>query len=220
MLVLSVTAYKIVFNSAVELIPNPFDKKADYIDRKLSLTETPLNTLEISGRFMVKLIWSDSLFAFINGPDNLVNNYVVVEQNGNKMSVRSKIDLAKYYHPITIKFYINKLRMISLSRGAIVSMEKFESDSLNITLEDSAIFNAASSKFVQTNIVGKNKSMAMISKTKNASIHLYDESNLLLMLDGGEVSGTFGTKTDLGLEGSIKKNSVSRVQDGINRREK
>ena len=58
------------------------------------------------------------------------------------------------------------------------------------------------------------------AKTKNALIHLYDESNLLLTLDGGEVSGTIAAKTDFGLEGNIKRNSVNRVQDGTNEREK
>jgi len=219
LLVLSVTAYKIVFNSKVELIPNSFDKKTDYIYRKVSLTDTPLITLELNGRFMVHFIYSDSLFAIINGPDNLVNNYVTVEQKGNKIFIRSKIDLTKYFHPITIQFLTNKLRSVFLSGGTVASMKDFTCDSLNITLEDSTVF-VSSSKIIRTNIVEKNKSMAVISKTKNASIHLYDESNLLLMLDGGEVSGTIGPKTDFGLEGNIKKNNVNRVHYGINRKEK
>jgi len=220
LLVLLVTAYKIIFNSIVELIPSATDKKAEYIYRMLPLTEMPIKVIEIKGRFIVEFIKSDSVLAAINGPDNLVNNYIVVERKGNKMLIRSKIDLTNYYHPISIRFNMKNLRMIALSNGTVASMEKFYGDSLNITLEDSTIFNAASSKIIQTNITCWKTSTAMISKTKNATVQLSDESNLLLTIDGGEVRGTIGEKTDFGLEGNIKKKSVIKVKGETGRREK
>ncbi len=220
LLVLLVTTYKIIFNGKVELIPNAIDKNADYIYRKISFAEKPINTLELNGRFIVNLIKSDTLFVVIHGPDNLVNNYMGLEQNGSRMSISSKIDLSKYYHPITIDFRTNKLDAVFLSGGTIVSTKKFDGDLLNVTLKDSAMFDATSSMFNKVNIIGENKSTTMISKTKNATVQLLDESNLLLTLDGGEISGTIGAKTDFGLEGDIKKNSVIRVKERKNGREK
>ena len=220
LLVLLITAYKIVFNSIVELVPSGTDKKADYIYRILPLTETPIEAIEIKGRFIVEFIKDDSVLAAINGPDNLVNNYIAVEREGNKILIRSKIDLTKYYHPISIRFNMKFLRTIVLSNGAVASMEKFDGDLLNITLEDSTVFNAASSKIVQTNITGRETSTAIISKTKNASVRLSDESNLLLTIDGGEVSGTIDEKADFGLEGNVKKNSIIKVKEETNKGEK
>ncbi|MFA5805294.1 MAG: hypothetical protein WC879_11675 [Melioribacteraceae bacterium] len=57
-----------------------------------------------------------------------------------------------------------------------------------------------------------------MEKTKNATIHLYDKGDLLLTLDGGEVSGTIEANTDFGLEGMVKKNNVEREKSNSKQR--
>lgn len=220
LLVLLVTAYKIVFDSKVELIPNPFDKKTFYISKVYGLESNKSDSFELKGRFLVYFIQNDTAKVIIEGPDNLVNKYLSVERHGDRFSIISKIDLSKYSQYISVSCFVNDLRSVDASGGVIVSINEFVGDSLNITAEDSSLFNIRPCKYFQTNIIEKNNSTVMMSKTKNASIHLYDESNLLLTLDGGEVNGSIGAGTDFGLDGVVKKNSVDEGKNTISRKEK
>ena len=236
LLVLSVTAYKIVFNSKVELIPNPIDKTS-YTTKNISFDSEMLNEFELKGRFIVYINRIDTTTVtwegrpsnwrglnpteeqqgnklskvIIEGPDNLVYNYLSVEQRGNKLSINSKIDLSKYYHIIRIYCYTNTLKSINASGGTIVSVGYFIGDSLDVTARDSSIVKADVRKCFNVKVHGRDKSMVMVYKTKNALINLYDESSLLLTLDGGEVKGTIEKNTDFGLDGIVKTNSVERV---------
>ena len=53
LLVLLVTAYKIVFDSKVELIPNPFDEKTYYVAKVFNIEDKEPDTFELKGRFIV-----------------------------------------------------------------------------------------------------------------------------------------------------------------------
>ena len=212
LLVLLVTAYKIVFDSKVELIPNPFDEKSYYVAKVFNLENKQTDTFELKGRFIVYLTQTDTSFVRIEGPDNLINKYFTVERQGNKFSVTAKIDLSKYSQYIKIFCFVNNLRSIHASGGSIVSLKEFTDDSLNIIAEDTSIVNTGNIKYLNVNILERDNAMVMIYKTKNAIVNLYDTSNLLLTLDGGEVSGTIGPDTDFGLDGIVKENNVERVK--------
>jgi|GEM_PF-2691092 len=218
LLVLSVTAYKIVFDSKVELIPNPFDEKTYYVAKVFNIEDKVPDTFELKGRFIVYLIHTDTLFVRIEGPDNLINKYMSVERQGNRFSIASKIDLSKYSQFIKIFCFVNDLRSVKASGGAMVSLREFTGDILDVTAEDSSIVKTSSSKYRNVNILGRDNATVMINKTKNATINLYNSSNLLLTLDGGEVSGTIEADTDFGLDGMVKKNNVERVRSNSRQR--
>ncbi len=218
LLVLLVTAYKIVFDCKVELIPNPFEDKTSYITKYFPATGHALNQIELKGRFIVYFIKKDSAGVIMEGPDNLINHYLTIKQEGNKLSINSKIDFSKYSHFIRIYCYTNMLRSVKASGGAIIYTERFTGDSLAVAVEDSSIVKANYCKYLNTRIIGKEKSMVMMERTKNATIHLYDQSELLLTLDGGEVNGMIEKNTDLGLGGMVKKNNVERVKSNSKQR--
>lgn len=212
LLVLLVTAYKIVFDSKVELIPNPFDEKTFYVAKVFNIEDKEPDTFELNGRFIVYFTQNDTSFVRIEGPDNLVNNYISVVRRANKLSIISKIDLSKYSQFIKIFCFVNDLRSVTASGGAIISLKEFTGDSLDVVVEDSSIVRTNSSKYRNVNILGRDNATVMINKTKNATINLYNSSNLLLTLDGGEVRGTIEADTDFGLDGMVKKNNVERVK--------
>ena len=218
LLVLSVTAYKIVFDSKVELIPNPFDEKTYYVAKVFNIEDKVPDTFELKGRFIVYLIHTDTLFVRIEGPDNLINKYMSVERQGNRFSIASKIDLSKYSQFIKIFCFVNNLRSVKASGGAIISVKEFVGDSLDIMVEDSSIVKTTSCEYLNANILERDKAMVMMEKTKNATVHLYNSSNLTLTLDGGEVSGIIEAETDFGLDGIVKKNNVERVKSNSKQR--
>ncbi|NJD23766.1 MAG: hypothetical protein FIA82_14045 [Melioribacter sp.] len=211
LLVLSVTAYKIVFDSKVELLPNPFDKKTTYTYIKIPIIDNNLSEFELRGRFIVNFKQRDTSRVTIEGPDNLINHYLSVEQQGNKFSVHSKIDLSKYSEYIRVYFFIKNLKTIKASGGVVISSEEFTGDTLDVSAYDSSVVRIKYCKLIDAQIMEKDKSMVILDKTKNATIHLYDYSNLLLTLDGGEVNGAIENNTDFGIEGKIKMNNVLRM---------
>jgi len=158
------------------------------------------------------------LFVRIEGPDNLINKYMSVERQGNRFSIASKIDLSKYSQFIKIFCFVNNLRSVKASGGAIISVKEFVGDSLDIMVEDSSIVKTTSCEYLNANILERDKAMVMMEKTKNATVHLYNSSNLTLTLDGGEVSGIIEAETDFGLDGIVKKNNVERVKSNSKQR--
>ncbi len=218
LLVLLVTAYKIVFDSKVELIPNPFDEKTYYVAKVFNIEDRETDTFVLKGRFIVYLTHADSPFVRIEGPDNLINKYISVERQRNKFSITSKIDLSKYSEYIKIFCFVNDLRSVHASGGAIITLKEFSGDSLNVVAEDTSIVSTTIIWYHNINILERDKAMVILYGTKNATVNLYDSSNLILTLNGGDVSGTIEADTDLGLDGTVKKNNVERVKSNSKQR--
>lgn len=210
LLLVAVLVYKIEFNSRVELVPRAYGKEIR-ADKKTYLKNKFSNEYEFNGRFFVILYNRDSMNVSISGPDNLVNNYMQLVQEGNKISISSKIDLSKYWEQIQVHCFVKDVKNIRARGGAIIAFHKFTGDSLKIAAEDSAIVSGLGNKYLTTDIGAKDQSMILLSKTKNASIRLQDSSNVSLTLDGGEISGTVDDGVDFGMDGIIKKNMVEKL---------
>ena len=203
-MIICFTVFRIMFNNRIELVPPP------YIHGIMDTTYAmgTISAFEIKGNYSVEFFKSEYDSIKINGPDNLIDKYTIIEKNGKNLSIISKIDLSKYPFTIKISIYTKNVGSVNAGKGSIVTLERFMNSSIEVFAEDSSIVNAEVCSFVNVKASTKDRAIISIENTKNAMVNILDSSSVFLTVDNGEIRGTVNKKGELILLGNVKSNTV------------
>ena len=210
LLFVSFTEIRLVIHSKTELIPWALDKKFE----QKTIGIQKFLSLEVNGNYYVHVNKSDFDSLKIWGPDNLVNKFTDIVNNGNAIKINSKVDLSKYGSR-SIEIWINtsSLESISVSGGAIVSAESFNGNKFDFVAKDFSIINCEDCNYTNTNFTLKDKARVSLDMTQNAVVDVQDTAALFLTIDNGNISGkTFGDG-ELILFGKTNSNTVEKVEN-------
>ena len=202
LLLISFTAFRIMFNNRVELVPNPYKK--GFTDSTFTLGK--ISAFEIKGNYYVRFIKSEYDSIKIKGADNLAERYTKIERTGDILSIKALTDLSHYPGMIELTIYAKNIESISASHGSMVTLEKFYDNDFNVTAEDSAIVNASECSFVNLIVSTKDKSVVSIENTVNATVNIHNTSSVFLTVESGEINGSIDENAELILWGDIKNN--------------
>lgn len=208
LLFVSFAAFRLIIHTKIELVPR--DNKYGRVDKMLAIEK--FSSLEIQGRYYVHLINSDSDSIRITGSDNLVDIYTSITTKNNVLKIESKIDLTKYSNEISIWILTKELSSLHASKSAIVTIENFSGEQINLAAEDSSIIICEDCRFTNSKLFLKNKAAISLDKTQNAVVDVNDYAILFLNVDKGNVSGSVSKNVELYLSGTVNNNTVVKAE--------
>lgn len=204
LLLISFTAFRIMFNNRVELVPNPY--KNGFTDSTFTLGK--ISAFEIKGNYFVHFIKSEYDSIKIKGADNLAERYTKIERNGDLLSIIALINLSNYPGMIELTIYAKNIESIRARSGSIIKLKNYTEDQLEVTAEDSSIVNAVGCAFNKVNATTKGNAVVSIENTINAIVNIQNTSSIFLTVENGEISGIIDEDAELILWGNIKNNTA------------
>lgn len=203
----SFIALRININSKVELVPNAYNDKRLHKE----ITVKKFTTLNVKGMYSVHLIHSDFDSLFITGPDNLIDNYTLIENKNDILKITSKTDLQKYPNEIEVWLYTKNIESIKVSNNAVVLAEGFNGTKLNLSAEDSSMIDCLNCNYTNSAITIKDKATVSLDKTQNAFVDVRNSSTLFL--DKGNVTGIVSYDGELLINGDAKNNTLIKGEN-------
>ena len=202
-LMVLLTAFKIGFNSRVEVVPKSIEAGFDII--KMHLED--FNDLRIDGRFDVTIKQADSNYVEVTGPDLLVNKYSLISSENGKLKISSRIDFGKYLQEVRVFITAKDLSKIKLSSGAVVTMNDWNTKNLDISTADTAMITIFG-QLQNVNVKSIDNSLVIVDNAVDADLNLNGTSQVSMSMNGGVLKGTINDNVDFGFDGNIKANEV------------
>lgn len=195
---------KLIFKSKIEVINTFANKPAIY----KAISYMPSGTIEISGKFEIHIAKNDSFYLKIKNPDEWISESYISGVDKGRFYFRSTKAMNNIPHIGNL--WINSIKIDTLiaSKGAIVYLENFSEDEVNIHASDSSVIFTKNCSFNMTKLTGSRKSTIYLNKTNEAWVQMTDFSNVSLVMNNGSAFGSIDKTSDYVLQGNVSSNKI------------
>ena len=189
-----------------------YKERADIIleeNETMALEVQDFSSIDFIGAWNVKITQGSTYKVEVEGPRNLLGE-IELQQTGKQLSVRNDYKGGFGTETFTIRMTIPELEGITIAGGADLSFDGFTGEELDVTLSGAGRIRAFNSEYKKLNVTcsgaGQLDFTDLISR--DANVNLSGAGEVLVNMDGGELSGSISGMGSVKYEGRISNKSI------------
>ncbi|MDC7232888.1 MAG: DUF2807 domain-containing protein [Spirochaetales bacterium] len=161
------------------------------------------------GAWEVDITRGSSYEVTVEGPGNLLGE-VEFKQTGSKLTVRNDFKPTFGSEGFHIRITLPELKGIVIDGGADLSLDGFTGETLNVSLLGAGRIRAFDSRYENLKVVCAGAGQLDLTdlESRNAEMNLSGAGEVLLNMNGGELSGSLSGMGSIKYKGRIGKESI------------
>jgi Putative auto-transporter adhesin, head GIN domain len=167
------------------------------------------NNIEFVGAWNIEINQGTAYKVEVEGPGNLLGE-IEFNQKGNNLTARNNYKGGFGKETFTIRMTLPKLEGIIIAGGADLTFDGFTGETLSVTLAGAGRIRAYDSEYKQLNVICAGAGQLDFSdlKSRDADINLSGAGEVLVNMDGGELSGSISGMGSVKYEGRVSNESM------------
>lgn len=194
------------------LMGSDYKERANIIlesNETISFDLKDFNTIEFVGAWNVEIKQGSAYKVEVEGPGNLLGE-IEFNQKGKDLTARNNYKGGFGKDTFTIRMTIPELEGITIAGGADLTFDGFTGETLTVTLAGAGRIRAFDSEYKQLNVIcaGAGQMDFTDLKSRDADINLSGAGEVLVNMDGGELSGSISGMGSVKYEGRVSNESM------------
>ena len=189
-----------------------YKERADIIleeNETMALEVQDFSSIDFIGAWNVKITQGSTYNVEVEGPRNLLGE-IELQQTGKQLSVRNDYKGGFGTETFTIRMTIPELEGITIAGGADLSFDGFTGEELDVTLSGAGRIRAFNSEYKMLNVTCSGAGQLDFTDLiiRDANVNLSGAGEVLVNMDGGELSGSISGMGSVKYEGRISNQSI------------